>query len=227
MSPARGHLVLVVGPSGAGKDALIDFARAQLQSDLNFHFVRRIITRPPSVGEDHESVDLEEFQRRASAGIFALHWQAQGLFYGIPAAIEDQLDHGKAVVANGSRAIAPLARQRYTQLRVVNVTAPVEVLSKRLAGRGRESDSSLKQRLARSNLNPVDGTDVLHIDNAGTLNIAGERFIDVLRTCHQPSTVASPLSDGVTASKIDTMRESKTEKTWSPTTRHRASTAPV
>ncbi|GLR90973.1 hypothetical protein GCM10007857_76890 [Bradyrhizobium iriomotense] len=44
MTSARGHLVLVVGPSVAGKDTLIDFARAQLQSDPDFHFARRVIT---------------------------------------------------------------------------------------------------------------------------------------------------------------------------------------
>lgn len=101
------HLILVVGPSGAGKDTLIDYARAQLRSDPSFHFARRVITRPPSVGEDHESVDIEEFQRRA--GAFALHWQAHGLFYGIPATVEDQLDCGAVVIANGSRAIGPSA----------------------------------------------------------------------------------------------------------------------
>ncbi|WP_426441408.1 hypothetical protein [Bradyrhizobium genosp. P] len=107
MTSARGHLVLVVGPSGAGKDTLIDFARAQLGSDANFHFASRIITKPPSIGEDHEPVDINEFQRRASADAFALHWESHGLFYGIPAAVEDQLDRGIAVVANGSRGSCP------------------------------------------------------------------------------------------------------------------------
>ncbi|QPF90804.1 phosphonate metabolism protein/1,5-bisphosphokinase (PRPP-forming) PhnN [Bradyrhizobium commune] len=190
MTPARRHLILVVGPSGVGKDALIDFARARLRCEPNFHFVRRIITRPASIGEDHEPVDIEEFQRRARAGAFALHWQAHGLFYGIPATVNDQLDRGIVVVANGSRAIVPLARQRYPQLRVVNVTAPVDVLSKRLVGRGRESDSSLKQRLARNNPNPI-GEDVLHIDNGGSLNVAGERFMDALRACRQASSIMS------------------------------------
>ncbi|MCP3418651.1 phosphonate metabolism protein/1,5-bisphosphokinase (PRPP-forming) PhnN [Bradyrhizobium brasilense] len=191
MTTARGQLVLVVGPSGAGKDTLIDYARAHSESGPCFHFVRRVITRPPSIGEDYESIGVEEFQRQASAGKFALHWQAHGLFYGIPAAVEDHLDRGIVVVANGSRAVVPLARQRYPQLRVLNVTAPVEVLSKRLRGRGRESESSLEQRLARSDLNPVDGTDVLHIDNAGSLSVSGERFIDALRTCRGTSTITS------------------------------------
>lgn len=190
-STARGQLVLVVGPSGAGKDTLIDYARAWLRSDPDFHVVRRVITRPASVGEDHEPVDTEEFHRRASAGAFALHWQAHGLFYGIPVAVDDQLDRGTVVVANGSRAIVPLARQRYPQLRVVHVTAPFEVLAERLAGRGREDNSALKQRLARKDLDPIEGGDVLHIDNAGPPNIAGEQLMDVLRACRLAGTIAS------------------------------------
>lgn len=67
MTSVRGRLVLVVGPSGAGKDTLIDYARSRLEADPDFHFARRVITRPPSVGEDHESVDVEEFRSRVSA----------------------------------------------------------------------------------------------------------------------------------------------------------------
>ncbi|WP_456679695.1 MULTISPECIES: phosphonate metabolism protein/1,5-bisphosphokinase (PRPP-forming) PhnN [unclassified Bradyrhizobium] len=190
MTFGRGHLVLVVGPSGAGKDTLIDYARVQLQSDPSFHFVRRIITRPPSIGENHESIGVEEFQRRASAGRFALHWHAHGLFYGIPAVVEDHLDRGIVVVANGSRAVVPLARQRYPQLCVINVTAPVEVLSERLKGRGRESESSLKQRLARD-VTPIEGINVLQIENAGCVHVAGDRFVDALRACGQLRTITS------------------------------------
>ncbi|WP_426441407.1 hypothetical protein [Bradyrhizobium genosp. P] len=48
----------------------------------------------------------------------------------------------------------------------------------------------MKQRLARSNLNPI-GKDVLHIDNSGSLNVAGERFIDALRAYRQASGIMS------------------------------------
>ena len=42
----KGCFVAVVGPSGAGKDTIMDAARVALAGDTRFHFVRRIITRP-------------------------------------------------------------------------------------------------------------------------------------------------------------------------------------
>ena len=48
-----GTLVVVVGPSGAGKDTLIGLARALCANDARVVFPRRIVTRSPSacVGE--------------------------------------------------------------------------------------------------------------------------------------------------------------------------------
>ncbi|MEA2777827.1 MAG: thymidine phosphorylase, partial [Acetobacteraceae bacterium] len=81
-------LILVVGPSGAGKDTVLALARAALLADPRFRFVRRVITRPADAGgEDHEAVSDFEFGQRS----FALRWQAHGLHYGIPMDIADDL----------------------------------------------------------------------------------------------------------------------------------------
>ena len=175
-----GRLVLVVGPSGAGKDTLIDYARDRLRADPRVHFVRRIISRPAGAGEDHEPVDTDEFDRRALEGGFSLHWRAHGLSYGIPSEIDDWLERGDVVVANGSRAILPDARRKYPQLLVVNVTAPMDVLALRLVERGRENLESIRQRLLRSEQQSIEGDDVLQIDNSGPPEIAGERFMALL-----------------------------------------------
>ncbi|QRM33256.1 phosphonate metabolism protein/1,5-bisphosphokinase (PRPP-forming) PhnN [Microvirga sp. VF16] len=176
----RGRLVLVVGPSGAGKDTLIDYARHRLRTDPRIHFVRRIISRPAGAGEDHEPVEPSEFERLAHEGRFALHWRAHGLSYGIPSEINAWLESGDVVVANGSRAMLPEARRHYPQLLVVNVTAPVDILAHRLAGRGREDPESIRQRLARNDQQSVEGDDVLRMDNLASPEIAGECLLAVL-----------------------------------------------
>ncbi|MFN3615888.1 MAG: phosphonate metabolism protein/1,5-bisphosphokinase (PRPP-forming) PhnN, partial [Rubrimonas sp.] len=139
---------VVVGPSGVGKDTLIDIARAARPDLL---FVRRAITRPAcSGGEAHEAVSAERFERMAEAGDFALWWRAHGLSYGLPRSIDDALAAGRSAVFNGSRAMIPAARARFSPLRILFVTAAPEVLSARLAARGREDQATRAARLSRA-----------------------------------------------------------------------------
>jgi len=136
-------LVLVVGPSGAGKDTLLEAARQALAEDRRFHFARRVITRAVDAGgEAHEAVTEEEFSRRD----FALQWQAHGLRYGIPV---EALEAGRVVVANVSRTVIAEATRRFTA-RVIEVTAPPDVLAERLGARGREDTADVAARLARN-----------------------------------------------------------------------------
>ena len=61
-----GRVFAVVGPSGAGKDTLIEAAR-RARPDLAI--VRRVITRPEAAGgEDFEGVDEAVFLARRAAG---------------------------------------------------------------------------------------------------------------------------------------------------------------
>ena len=67
------------------------------------------------------------------------------------------------VIANLSRAVLPEAGARY-RLRVLNITAPMEVLAARLVARGRESPADIAARLAREVALP-DGLDVERVMN--------------------------------------------------------------
>ncbi|MFM7419065.1 MAG: phosphonate metabolism protein/1,5-bisphosphokinase (PRPP-forming) PhnN [Alphaproteobacteria bacterium] len=157
-------LIAVVGPSGAGKDTLMAGARAALAEDARFRFVRRAITRPAEAGgEDHEALTETAFITHRDAGGFALHWQAHGLRYGIPRDIEADMAARRVVIANLSRAVLPEANTRYA-LRVLNITAPIEVLAARLAARGRESAAGIAVRLAREVALP-DGLDIERVMN--------------------------------------------------------------
>lgn len=141
-------LVLVVGPSGAGKDTLLNAARETAATAGKIHFAQRQITRPPTPGEDHAPVDYQTFQARRAAGLYALSWEAHGLAYGISADIAAHLDAGRVVVASVSRSVIAEAATRF-RVRVVEITAPPEVLAARLAARARESAEDIARRLQR------------------------------------------------------------------------------
>lgn len=145
-----GRLVLVVGPSGAGKDTVIDGARAACRDDPAIVFPRRTVTRPTSGHEDHDSLTDDAFDIAVGNGAFAFYWQAHGLKYGIPSAVDEDLRSGRTIVCNVSRAIVSDLRLRYARADTVLVTAPADVLLTRLAGRSRETDGSLAQRLSRN-----------------------------------------------------------------------------
>jgi ribose 1,5-bisphosphokinase len=177
-----GRLVLVVGPSGAGKDTLIDAVRTACRDEAGVVFPRRIITRPSSSAEDHDTMSDAAFDQAAANGAFALWWAAHGLKYGIPAAIDDDIRAGCTVVCNLSRTVIGAARARYANVTVVQVTAPQEILAARLSARGRGSDGSIMDRVQRSvPANSELKADVV-IENIGAVEIAAAMLLRVVKT---------------------------------------------
>lgn len=175
---AEGRLILVVGPSGAGKDSLIAAAATQLAGDDRYHFPKREITRASNAGgEDHIEVSLQEFITRRDSGGYALFWEAHGLCYGISAAINQAITTGMTVVVNTSRTVIDAARGAYPNLRIIFVTAPLDILAQRIAGRGRESAEDVAERLARSGIAQPSGSDVIIINNDGSLDQAVAAFL--------------------------------------------------
>lgn len=177
--PGPGLLVFVVGPSGAGKDTILSYARRQLAERADIAFARRHITRPADATENHVSLDEGAFARGVAMGSFPLYWRANGLHYALGAEVGDDIAAGRVVVANGSRAAVAQARQLFGHMRVVHVTAPPEVLAARIAARGREAGGEVAQRLAREPVldAPPDAT----IINDGSVEQAGEKLVAYLR----------------------------------------------
>jgi ribose 1,5-bisphosphokinase len=175
-----GRLVLVVGPSGAGKDTLIGLAQVACAGDDRVVFTRRIVTREASTFENNEQVSDVEFGEARARGDFAIDWRAHGLSYALPKDIDADLRAGRSVVANISRTVIARLRASYRDVVVVLITAPPEVLAARLMARGRNSDGPIAERLNRS----VDGAvpDVT-IQNVGAPEIHVQSLIDIIKGC--------------------------------------------
>lgn len=172
-----GGFVLVVGPSGAGKDTLLRLVREALAGEPRYVFPRRLVTRPPSVHEDNEPISEEEFARGEAEGRFALSWRAHSLGYALPDSAAALARDGHVVVCNVSRRAVAEARRRLPAVTVVEVTAPPEVLAARLAARGRQEDGDLGARLARSAAVTAD----LVVMNDGAPEAGADRLIAHLR----------------------------------------------
>lgn len=180
--PDHGALVLVVGPSGAGKDTVMSAARRRLATETRVVFVRRFITRPAGAGgEPHIGISTQEFTAAAENGHFALKWQAHGLLYGIPVSIDADLQAGRTLIANVSRTVVQDARRRPERVVVAHVTAGPAIRAARLARRGRETEADIRQRLERGDLAAPTGPDVVTIDNGGALETAVSRFVALVR----------------------------------------------
>lgn len=174
-TPRRGVLFLVVGPSGVGKDSLIDLVRARRPDIL---FPKRLITRPADAGgEAHEAMTPEAFHALEGAGGMALSWRAHDLAYGVPIVAAEALAEGRSVLVNISRQVIDQARARYRPVLVLSITAPPQVLAARLAARGRETAEDIEQRLRRAARGAPSGPDVAEIANDGALEDAAAAML--------------------------------------------------
>ncbi len=182
MNERRGVLFLVVGPSGVGKDSLIDGARHRLADDRIYHFPKRLITRPADAGgEDHQALTAAAFELLETAGGFMLSWEAHGHRYGIPKTVEQALEEGRSVIVNVSRQVIVQARESWSPLRIVLISASPDVLAARLAARGREAADDIQRRLERANAYVISGDDVREVVNDDDLEQGIDRFVALLK----------------------------------------------
>lgn len=170
-----GAFVFVVGPSGAGKDTVINSARTELAGNERFSFVRRGVTRPPGQWEAHDSLSPEEFTADEKQGCFSLVWDAHGLRYGIPATVADEVRRGRIAICNGSRAAIALAKAVFPNFRLVLITAPREVRMSRLSARGRETD--IQGRLDRLEHQELTNVPDLVIENSSSIEISSQALV--------------------------------------------------
>ena len=175
-----GRLVLVVGPSGAGKDTLLGLARAACAEDGDVVFPRRVVTREASPFEDNEQVSLSAFGQAIGRGDFAVHWEAHGHCYALPRAIDDDIRAGRTVVANVSRTVVDAMRRAYLDVVVVSITAPPEILAERVATRARSSDGLVADRLNRAIGGVAAAADVTII-NVGNVDHHARELVRIVR----------------------------------------------
>jgi guanylate kinase len=149
---ARGLLVIVSSPSGAGKTTLC----TRLQREFpRLFFSVSYTTRPPRAGErdgvDYHFVDADSFERMAAAGDFAEHARVHGNRYGTPrAAVAEALDGGRDVLFDIDWQGGAQLKHKFPDDAVMIWVLPpsLAVLEQRLRGRATDSPAVIEQRQA-------------------------------------------------------------------------------
>jgi ribose 1,5-bisphosphokinase len=181
----QGELIYIIGPSGCGKDSIMEYAREKSPGD-EVVFAHRYITRPANAGgENHVQLLPDEFQARLKLGLFALNWDSHGFRYGIGHEIDTWMEAGLNVAVNGSRAYLSKASKQYPNLRPILITVDPNILQQRLIDRGREPAEEIKKRLNQADIYEVQHPRLERINNSGELSQAGEQLLSFVRQKHK------------------------------------------
>ena len=172
----KGLFLAVVGPSGSGKDTIIEALCKQLP---NIKRVKRYITREQQKagGEDSYNIDFDTFRKLERDGGFAFSWSAHHLKYGLPITIFDEINVGKSLIANISRSILDQLSDKFEYYEIILITASDKILAERLEKRGRESKAQIEERLARSSFTIPNGISPLILRNETTVEDAVSKII--------------------------------------------------
>lgn len=180
-----GTVFVIVGPSGSGKDTLINWLRAELQDRREIQFVRRIVTRPSDKGhEDHDTMELAQFLSAKEAGAFATTWQAHDLHYAIPISAKDHVDQGGLAILNGARRALGQLEAAFARLQIIHLDVDPAILAARLTNRGRNSDTNLPARLAQQKFDFQAKTPIIHVANDGPVEEAGQQIVKLIEQHH-------------------------------------------
>jgi len=178
-------LIVISGPSGAGKDSVI---RRMKELGVPLHFVVTMTTRPPRPGEedgkDYIFVSEEEFERVLKEGGFLENAIVYGHRYGVPKEqVRKALESGKDVVmrvdVQGARTLRRLVPEAVF---IFLIPSSEEELVRRLKTRSTEDEKALELRLsiAREEMKSLGEFDYVVINADGRLDEAVQKIMAII-----------------------------------------------
>lgn len=148
-------MIIISGPSGAGKGTLIERILARMPHVCVAVSATTRGMRPGEVdGVDYHFLSQDEFARRVDAGEFLEHVTYAGNRYGtLRSEVDRQLAAGRSVVLEIELRGARAVRERLPEAVSVFIEPPsLEELVRRLRSRNTEADADIEARLAESRI---------------------------------------------------------------------------
>jgi guanylate kinase len=191
--PAAGALLVIIsGPSGVGKDTIID-ALKRRPRERDYHYVVTCTTRARRPGEvdgvDYHFLDRETFARWRAEGEFLEANEVHGNWYGTPRAqVREALAAGRDVVLKIDVQGAQVVKEKIPDALLVFIVPPsLEDLFHRLRSRATESADELeiRQRNAAIELARQDDYDYVVTNETGQVERTAELIDEIIANEHE------------------------------------------
>lgn len=146
----KGHLIIFSGPSGVGKDTLLE---AWAERNPRVKKVTAYTTRAPREGEangqDYHFVDRDTFDRLAQEGAFLEFKEVYGNGYATPnQGVDDLLVAGElAILKIDVQGALEAMEKRPDALSIFILPPSTEELERRIRDRATDSPEQIKKRL--------------------------------------------------------------------------------
>ena len=196
----KGVLLVVSGPSGAGKGTICQMLRDQLP-DLGYSI--SVTTRAPRTcevdGESYFFMTIPEVKQMIEKGDLLEYAEVYGNYYGTPRKyVEEQLESGRDVLLEIDIQGALQIKKRFPEGVFVFIVPPsLDELSARIYKRGTDSEDVIKRRMASaaSELTYAAEYDYTHIFHRGT---DGNRHLqDYRRSRNGTVQAVTPIRSGL------------------------------
>ena len=178
-------VVVISGPSGAGKDTVINSALSRDESLAKVATAKTRAPRPGEIdGEHHVFLTDEQFDRWIAEDAFLEHVISYGHRSGVPrAAVVDLLGQGRTVILRTDVEGARSLRERLDQPLLVFLTVSDRTeLERRIRARGAEGENQIAVRLAEAEAEMAESHwfDVVIVNQEGQQEAATTNLIHAI-----------------------------------------------
>ena len=188
-------LIIISGPSGVGKDTIIDALRrrdGEAGRETQRHYVVTCTTRPPRNGEvdgvDYEFLSREEFLRLRAARGFLEANEVHGNWYGSPREqVRNALVAGRDVILKIDVQGAQVVKEQVSEALLIFVIPPsLKELFERLRARATETAEQLEVRQRDAAIELARQNDYDHVvpNETGEVERTAERIDEIIAVEH-------------------------------------------